>query len=86
MADVEAPHDGPFDLGAALPPDLVEVGVVPRVLDGPGESAVAVEEAGGVRDRAPPVGVELGVERELHADVFAPVARTRSRGPMGTEP
>ena len=62
VAHVETPDDGPLDLRPALPPDLVEVGVVPRVLDGPREPAVAVEEAGGVRDRAPPVRLELGVQ------------------------
>lgn len=46
MAHVEAPHDGALDLRAALSPDLVEIGVVPRVLDGARETAVAVEEAG----------------------------------------
>ena len=46
VADVEAPDDGPFDLGPALPTHLVEVGVVPDVLDGAREAAVAVEEAG----------------------------------------
>ena len=33
VADVEAPHDGPLDLGPALAADLVEVGVVPQVVD-----------------------------------------------------
>ena len=33
VAHVEAPHDRALDLGAGLPPNLVEVGVVPRVLD-----------------------------------------------------
>ena len=73
VADVEAPHDRPLDLGPALAPDLVEVGVVPGVLDRAGEAAVAVEEAGGVGDRPPTVGVVLGVEGEEHADVLAPV-------------
>ena len=74
VADVEAPHDRPLDLGPALAADLVEVGVVPGVLDGAGESAVAVEEAGRVGDGAPAVGLELGVQREVHPDVLAPVA------------
>ena len=33
VAHIEAPQDRPLDLGPALPPDLVEVGVVPHVLD-----------------------------------------------------
>src|SRR5258708_27465803 len=36
----------PLYLGPALPPDLVEVGVLPHVGDGSGEPAVAVEEGG----------------------------------------
>ncbi len=46
MADVEAPEDGPLDLGPALPADLVDVGVIPDVGDGPGEAAVPVEQRG----------------------------------------
>ena len=45
VAHVEAPEDGPLDLGPALPAHLVEVGVVPDVLDRAGEAAVAVEQA-----------------------------------------
>ena len=45
VAHVEAPHDGAFDLGPALAPDFVEVGVIPGVLDRPREPAVAVEQA-----------------------------------------
>ena len=75
MAHIEAPHDGALDLGAGLSPDLVEVGVVPRIFDRARESTVAVEEAGGVGDRPPPVRIEFGVERELHTDVLAPIAR-----------
>ena len=52
---------------------LVEVGVVPDVVDRAGEAAVAVEQRGRVGDRAPAVEVPLGVEREVHADVLAPV-------------
>ena len=81
MAHVEAPHDRPLDLGPALAADLVEVGVVPGVLDRAGEAAVAVEEARRVGDRPPAVGVELGVEREVHADVLAPVAGGGVAGP-----
>ena len=53
VAHVEAPHDRPLDLGPALAPDLVEVGVVPGVLDRAGEAAVAVEQARRVGDAAP---------------------------------
>ena len=81
VAHVEAPHDRPLDLGPALAADLVEVGVVPGVLDRAGEAAVAVEQARRVGDRAPAVGVELGVEGEVHADVFAPVAGGGVAGP-----
>ena len=44
VADVEAPEDRPLDLGPQLAADLVEVGVVPQVLDGAREAAVAVEQ------------------------------------------
>ena len=59
VADVEAPEDRPLDLGPALLAHLVEVGVVPRVLDRAREAAVAVEQARRVRDRAPAVGLPL---------------------------
>ena len=77
VADVEAPHDGPLDLGPALAAHLVEVGVVPEVVDGAREAAVAVEQRRRLRDRAPAVQLVLGVEREVHADVLAPVASGR---------
>ena len=57
-----------------LPADLVEVGVVPHVVDRAREAAVAVEQRRRVGDRAPAVAVVLGVEGEVHADVLAPVA------------
>ena len=79
-------QDGPLDLGPALPADLVEVGVVPDVVDRAGEAAVAVEQRRRVGDRTPAVALVLGVEREVHADVLAPVARRRPRGPTGTAP
>jgi hypothetical protein len=44
VAHVEAPQDGAFDLSPALAPDLVEVGMVPNVLDGAGKPSVAVEQ------------------------------------------
>ena len=75
VADVEAPEDRPLDLRAALAAHLVEVGVVPGVLDRAGEAAVAVEQARRVGDRTPAVGLPLGVEREVHADVLAAVLR-----------
>ena len=81
VAHVEAPQDGPLDLGPALAAHLVEIGVVPDVLDGAGEAAVAVEQRGGVGDGAPPVEVVLGVDGEVHADVVAPVAGRRAPGP-----
>ncbi|HEX7166677.1 MAG TPA: ChbG/HpnK family deacetylase, partial [Acidimicrobiales bacterium] len=74
VADVEAPVDGPLDLGPALAADLVEVGVVPEVGGRAGEAAVAVEQRGGLGDGAPAVEVVLGVEGEVHADVLAAVA------------
>jgi hypothetical protein len=43
MADVEAPVDGPLYLGPAFFVDLVDVGVLPQVNQGPGETAVPVE-------------------------------------------
>ena len=69
-----------------LAADLVEVGVVPQVGDGAGEAAVAVEQRRGVGDRAPPVEVVLGVEREVDADVLAPVAGGRLAGPRARAP
>ena len=74
VADVEAPQDRPLDLGPQLAADLVEVGVVPQVLDRAREAAVAVEQRRGLGDRTPAVAVVLGVEREVHADVLAAVA------------
>ena len=53
---------------------------------GAGEAAVAVEQRGGVGDRAPAVEVVLGVEREVHADVLAPVARGRLARPRARAP
>ena len=47
VAHVEAPQDGPLDLGPALPAHLVEVGVVPDVLHGPREAPVTAEQATG---------------------------------------
>ncbi len=74
VAGVEAPHDRPLDLRAALAPDLVEVGVFPGVLDRPREPTVTVEQARRVGDRAPPVRLALRIQRELHADVLTAVA------------
>ena len=62
VADVEAPQDRPLDLGPALAADLVEVGVVPDVLDRAGEPAVAAEERRRVGDGTPPVELVLGVD------------------------
>ena len=73
VGHVEPPQHGPLELGATLAPDLVEVRVVPQVLQRSGESAVAVEKARGVGDRPPPEAVEFGVEREVDAEVLAPV-------------
>ena len=75
VGHVEAPVDRPLDLGPALLAHLVEVGVVPHVLDRAREPAVAVEQARRVGDRAPAVGLPLGVQREVHADVLAAVHR-----------
>ena len=44
VRDVEAPQDRPLDLDPALSADLIEVGVVPEVVDAPREAAVAVEQ------------------------------------------
>src|SRR5690606_22294645 len=85
VADVEAPEDGPLDLGPALAPDLVEVGVVPNVVDGAGEPAVAVEQRRSRGDRAPAVAVVLGVEGEVDPDVLTPVLRGRLAGPRARD-
>src|SRR5205807_5845933 len=55
VTDIEAPVDGPLDLGPQLPAHLIEVGVVPDVLDGARETAVAVEQRWSLRDRPPAV-------------------------------
>ena len=81
VADVEAPQDGPLDLGPALAADLVEVGVVPDVLHRAREPAVAAEQRRGVGDGAPAVQLVLRVEREVDPDVLAPVAAARLPGP-----
>ena len=85
MGDVEAPQDRSLDLDAALAPDLVEIGVVPEVVDGAGEPALAVEQRGGVGDGSPAVQLVLGVEREMHADVLAPVLGGGFAGPRGRD-
>ena len=69
VGDVDAPGDGPFDLGAALAQHLFGVGVLPQVGDVPGEAGLAAEQRWGVGDRPEPVGLVLAVEREVHADV-----------------
>ena len=85
MADVEAPQDGPLDLGPALPADLVDVGVIPDVGDRPRESAVPVEERRCLGDRCPPVEVVLGVEGELDPDVVTAEPGRRLPGPRGRD-
>src|SRR3546814_15112432 len=77
VAHVESPEDGPLDLCSQLASRLVEVGVDPQVAERAGEAAVTVEQRRSVGDRAPPVGVVLGVEGEVDPDVFAPVAGRR---------
>ena len=81
VADVESPQDGPLDLGPAFAADLVEIGVVPDVGHGAGEPAVAVQKRGGVGDGTPPVEIVLGIHRQVHTDVLAPVARGGTPGP-----
>ena len=44
MGDVEAPEDGALDLHAALAAHLVEVGMLPEVVDAAREPAFAVEQ------------------------------------------
>src|SRR5262249_14008231 len=73
VADVETPVDGPLNLRAALAPDLVGVGVVPQVLDGAREAAVAVKEGRAVCDRSPAVQVVFSVQGEMYSDVLTPV-------------
>ena len=81
VADVETPEDRPLDLGPALPAHLVEVGVVPDVLERPGEPAVATEERRRIGDGSPPVELVLGVDGQVDADVLAAVAAARLAGP-----
>ena len=69
VGDVDAPGQGPLDLGAQLAADLVGVGVLPEVVDGRRESTVTGEQRWGVGQRTPAVASVLGVEREVDADV-----------------
>jgi hypothetical protein len=43
-ADVEPPHDGALDLGPALAPDLVEIRVLPQVVDGARKARLARQQ------------------------------------------
>ena len=81
VADVEAPQDGPLDLGSALPSDLIGVGVFPGVDVGAGKAAVAVEQAGCVGDRTPAIEVVLGGDGQGDTDVLAPVPTGGISGP-----
>src|ERR1039457_2824347 len=81
MADVEAPVDGPLDLGAALLVHLIDVGVLPQVYEGPGEAAVPVQQGRGAGHRRPAVKVVFGVERQMCPDVLTPVAGGRLSSP-----
>ncbi len=85
VAHVEAPQDGALDLGAALAAYLVEIGVVPDVLHGAGESSVAVEKRRGMGDGTPSVQVEFGVDREVHAHVVAAVGGRGTPGPRARD-
>ena len=69
MGDVDAPRDGPLDLGTALAQHLGRVGVLPQVVERSGEAAFARQQRWGVGDGAPAVALVLGVEGEVHADV-----------------
>ncbi len=81
VGDVETPEHRAFELAAAFAPDLVEIGVVPEIVRGAGEAAVAVEQRRGHGDRPPPVVAQLGVEHEVDPDVVAPVAGGCVAGP-----
>ena len=63
----DPPADRPLDLGSAFAADLVDVGVVPEILRGAGEPAVAVEKARCVGERCPTEAFELGVEGQMDA-------------------
>ena len=81
MCHVEAPEDGPFDLGTTFAPDLVEVGMVPEIGDRSGEATVAIEQRWCMGDGTPAIAVVLGVECEVHPDVLTAVIGSRSPGP-----
>ena len=70
MGDVETPRDRPLDLGAQLAEHLGMVGVLPQVFERAGKAALAGLQRRGVRDRAPAVGLVLGVEREVDAEII----------------
>ena len=81
MADVEAPQDRPLDLRSQLAAYLVEIGVIPHVVDRARKATVAIEQRGRVRDRPPAVEVVLGVERQVHPDVLAEIPGRGLAGP-----
>jgi len=85
MGHVESPQDRPVDLGAPLVPHLVEVGMLPDVLNGPGEAPFAVEQRRGVRDRSPAIELVFRVQREVDADVLAAIGVDGAPRPGGRD-
>ena len=81
VADVEAPQDGTLQLGPALATGLVQVCVVPEVVDGARETAVPVVQARRLRDGPPAVAVQFGVQREVYANRLPPVVGGGVPGP-----
>ena len=85
MGDIESPENRPFNLGATFAANFVEVGMVPEIGDGAGESTIAVEQGWSVGDRSPAVTVVFGVECEVHADVLAAVLGRGCPGPWARD-
>ncbi len=69
VGDVDAPSEGALDLGLQLTQDFGRIGMLPEVLERPGEATLARLERRGMGDRAPAVALVLGVEGEVDADV-----------------
>jgi len=57
--------------------------MLPKVSGCAGEAALAAVQGGGVRDRAPPVAAEVGIQSQVYADVGASVATDRVACPRG---
>jgi hypothetical protein len=69
VGDVDAPSQGPVDLGLQLATHLGQVGVLPQVVERAWEAPFARLQRWCVGDRTPAVRGVLGVEGEVDTDV-----------------